>query len=326
MVNLFLMFSSDLDLEVKQYAFTYGTILFKYSILYIFWWMIWQLLIVFQKGKAQIFIASLCLTLNILLDYIFVKYLNYWVEWIAYATVFTWFFTNTFGLYYVILRKKITSFTKNINFKDFTKFLSFANSTFFVMLLVMWTIIVDNYFFWKIGTEALSSYWIGSKLKDLVFYPIIWTSIAFSILYGYFYWEKDSETMKKIISFVLKIWIIYSIILLFVMPIIWKVFWWFFTSNELTLKYLLYYMFFSSLSMFWYVFEFIYWSVMQITSHHKIRIFLNILFLIFVFTFEYIFYEIFKSYVSIWIWAVIASLSVSYLTYLYYKIKIEGKV
>jgi len=325
-VDIFLLFSGSVDEEVKNYAINYGIILFKYSIFYIFWWMLWQLLIVFKKRKAQIFLASMILLINIILDYLFVKYFNLWVSWIAYATVITWVFTVSFWLFYVVFKEKISHFTKNINLENFKKFLSFASSAAFVMLLVMWSIIVDNYFFSKIWTEALSSYWIGSRLKDLVFYPIIWISIAFSVLYWYFYWKKDYKTMKKIISFVIKIWMIYSAFLLVIMPLIWKIFWWFFTNDILTLKYLSIYMFFSSISMFWFVFEFIFSSILQITSYHKTRIFLNILFLIFVFAFEYIFYNIYKSYTWIWIGAVIASLLVSFLTYLFYKVKVEKEV
>jgi hypothetical protein len=75
--------------------------------------------------------------------------------------------------------------------------------------------------------------------------------------------------------------------------------------------------------MFGYVFEFIYSSVLQIREFHKARIFLNFLYLILVFILEYIFYNLYWTYISIWIWAVIASLSVSYLTYLYYRIKVK---
>ncbi len=322
-VNIFLYFSSDINNEVKKYAFDYWNILVKYSVFYIFWWMIWQLMIVFKKRKVQIFMASMILFLNIILDYIFVKYLSYWTQWIAYATVLTWIFTSSFGIYYVIFRKKITNFTKNITFKNTKKYLSFANSAFFIMILVMFSIMIDNYFFWKIWEEAIASYWIWTRLKDLLFYPIIAMSIAFSVLYWYYFWKKDEKTQDKLISWIIKISLIYWIFLLFLMPLIWKLFWWFFTNNELTLKYLFLYMIFSAISMFWFLFEFIFSSILQIRSHHKARILLNILFVILVFIFEYIFYEIFKSYIWVWIWALISALLVSYLTYLYYKIKIK---
>jgi hypothetical protein len=42
--------------------------------------MIWQIMIVFQKRKAQIFMASSILIINIILDYIFVKVFNYGVS------------------------------------------------------------------------------------------------------------------------------------------------------------------------------------------------------------------------------------------------------
>jgi len=321
--NLYLYFSSDVNNEVKKYAFDYGNILVKYSLFYIFWWMIWQLMIVFKKRKAQIFMASSILFLNITLDYIFVKYLDYWTEGIAYATVITWIFTTSFGLYYVIFRKRISNFTKNIKLKNIKRFFSFAISAFFIMILVMISIMIDNYFFWKIWEEAIASYWIWTRLKDLLFYPIIAMSIAFSVLYWYYFWKKDKKTQQKLTSWIIKISIVYSIFLLFLMPIIGKLFWWFFTNNELTLKYLFFYMIFSSISMFWFVFEFIYSSILQIRWHHKARIFLNILFVALVFILEYIFYENFKTYIWIWIGALISCLLVSYLTYLYYKIKIQ---
>ena len=321
--NIFMYFLWDLDNEIKNYAFLYWNILIKYSFLYVFWWIIWQLLIVFKKRKAQIFLAVSILLINIILDYLFVKIYNFWIEWIAFATVFTWLFILFFWLYYIILREKITYFTKNINYSNFKRFLSFTISVFLIYLFVMWVIMIDNYFFAKIWAEALSSYGIGSRLKDLLFYLILWFSISFSVLYGFFHWEKDYETMKNIINYAIRIWLFYSILLVFILPLIWKLFWWFFTDNLLTLKYLFYYMIFSSIAMFGYVFEFIYSSVLQIREYHKTRIFLNFLYLIFVFIFEYIFYNLYWTYVSIWIWSVIASLSISYLTYLYYKVKVE---
>jgi len=323
--NLFLSFAWDLDNQVKNYAFLYWNILIKYSFLYIFWWMIWQIMIVFQKRKAQIFMASSILIINIILDYIFVKVFNYGVSWIAYATVATWIFILIFGLYYILLKQKITNFTKKLSLENYKIFIKYSLATFFIYILVMWTIMVDNYFFWKIWSEALASYWIGSRLKDIVFYPIIWFSIAFSVLYWFFYWEKDSQTMKEVINYSIKIWLKYALVLLFVMPLIWYLFGWFFSDNELVLKYLMYYMFFSSISMFWYTFEFIYSSAFQVIGFHKVRVFLNILYLIFVFLLEYIFYNLYWTYIAIWTWAVIASLSVSFLTYLYYKVKVEKK-
>jgi len=46
-INLFLMFSWNLDSEVKNYASTYGTILFNFSFLYILNWIIWYFLIIY---------------------------------------------------------------------------------------------------------------------------------------------------------------------------------------------------------------------------------------------------------------------------------------
>ncbi len=320
--DYYLYFSSDINNEVKKYAFEYGNILIKYSVFYIFWGMIWQLMIVFNRKKAQIFMAASILFLNIFLDYIFVKHLGFWTEGIAYATIITWIFTSLFGLYYIVFKKKISHFTKKFSLKNIKKYLSFSSSTFFIMIFVMISIMIDNYFFWKIGEEALASYWIWSKLKDLVFYPILAMSIAFSVLYWYYFWQKDVKTQKKLISWILKVWITYSIVLLFLMPLIWKLFGWYFTNNELTLKYILIYMAFSSIAVSGFVFEFIYSSILQIRWYHKARIFLNFLFAASVFLFEALFYNLFETYTGVWIGSLISCLLVSYLTYLYYRIKV----
>jgi len=325
-VNIFLAFSGSLDEEVKNYAISYGTVLFKYSFFYIFWWMFWQLFIVFKKRKAQIFLALMILFANVILDYLFVKYLNLWVSWIAYATVITWVFTVSFWLFYIIFKEKISHFTKKIKLENFKKFLSFAFSASFVMSLTMLTIMVDNYFFAKIWTESLASYSIWTKLKDFVFYPMVSFSIAFSVLYWYFYWKKDYETLKKLLAWVLKLWLIYGLSLFIILPLIWKIFWKVFSQNQLVIDYLSTFMLFAPVFLIWYVFRYIYSTILQITSYHKIRIFLNILFLIFVFVFEYIFYNLYHSYTWIWVGAVIASLLVSFLTYLFYKMKVEKEI
>jgi len=322
-VYIFLILSGELDSEVSKYTVEYWTILFKFSALYIFWWMIWQILIVFKKRKAQLFMATVILIMNIILDYIFVKYFNYWVSWIAYATIITWIFTLIFGLYYILVKEKIVNFTTNIKLQNFKKFLSFASTIFTVMFLTMLAIMVDNYFFWKIWTESLASYSIWTKLKDLVFYPIIAGSIAFSVIYWFYFWKKDEKTLKKLLSWILKIWLIYGIILFILMPIIWKIFWWVFTNNKIVIEYLMIYMLFSPIFLIGFIFRFIYSWILQIRSYHKTRILLNLLFLIFTLILEYIFYNIYWTYTWIWIWAVIASLLVTFLTYLFYKIKVE---
>jgi len=138
--------------------------------------------------------------------------------------------------------------------------------------------------------------------------------------------KKDYETLKKLLAWVLKLWLIYGLSLFIILPLIWKLFWNVFSQNQLVIDYLATFMFFAPVFLIWYVFRYIYSTILQITSYHKARIFLNILFLIFAFVFEYIFYNLYHSYTWIWIGAVIASLLVSFLTYLFYKMKVEKDV
>lgn len=324
-IELFFLFAWNLDEQVKQYTFDYAKILLEYSWMFIFNWMVWQLLIVFQKRRTQIFIASSILILNIVLDYIFVKYLNYGVSWIAYATIITWFFTTFYGLYYIILKEKITNFDFKLSFERYKKFIKFAITVFMVMLLTMLAIMVDNYFFWKIWNEALAAYAIWTKLKDFLFYPMIAGSIALSVLYGFFYWKKDFKPLQNILSWLLKLWFIYWIVLFVVLPIFWKLFWWFFSSNQLVIDYFQTYMFFTPIFLLWYIFRFIYSTILQVRSYHKARIYLNVCFLVFTFLFEYLLYYLYKSYISILIWAIIASILTAAITYLYYKIKVNNE-
>jgi Na+-driven multidrug efflux pump len=325
-INVFFYFSNNLDLEVQKYAFEYSVVLFHFSFLFIFSWILWQLLIIYKKRNAQIIMALLSLILNITFDFIFVKYLWYEVIWIAYATIVTWFSTVTFWSIYILYYEKITKFTKKISINYFKKFLSFWISTSSIMFLVMWTIMVDNYFLAFVWDEALSAYWIWTRLKDFLFYPLIVWSIAFSVLYWFYFWEKNYKVLKELTGKIVILWIIYAMFLFICLPVVWKLFWWYFTSNILTLDYLFIYMISLSVTLFWITFEFIYSSILQVTSHHKAIVLLNVLYLILVFLFEYIFYNLYWTYISIWIWAITGSLIVSFLTYLYYKVIVEKEL
>ncbi len=325
-VKLFLIFFKSTDSQVLVWAEQYWVILARFAFFSLLNWMIWQFLIVFGKRKAQIWLALAVLFLNIILDRLFVQIFDRGVAGIAYATILVWIFVSVFGLYYIVRRKKLARFDFNLRLQDFLIFAQYASSQFIILFIIMGVIMIDNYFFSKVGYEALSAYGIGMRLKDVLFYPILGFSIAFAVLYWFFYGEKNIEAMDKTLRYAILIGVKYSLILLVLMPLIGLVFGRYFTDNSIIQKYILRYTSLVSLSMFWLVFEMIYSSAFQVLAYHKARIGLNILYLILVFVMEYVFYSLSKSFVSVMMWAVVASLITSLFFWAYYNFGVKKAV
>lgn len=302
-VSLFISFYKVWD--VISYAKDYAVILLQYSVLYIFWWMIWQLLIVFKEKRMQIILALIILILNIIWNYFLAIKFWFWVKWIAYSTVISWFILDFIWLTYLIWYKKLVSIDFSVNISHFKIFLKFSFTALVVMLIAMLAVIIENYFFWQIGETALAAYSIWIKFKDIFFYPLISGSIAFSILYGFFLWKKDFKTLSKLIAWINKVWFYYWLGLVVVMPLTAILLWKLFTNNIQVLHYLKIFMFLAPFFMFWYIYRFIYSSALQVNWYHKSRVIVNLIFVILLFTFEYILYYFFRNFYSILIWNIL---------------------
>ena len=182
--------------------------------------------------KLPMIISGLGTVLNIVLDPIFIFYLNYGVAGAAMATIISQIIVFIIFIYmlfikdhsYIKFRMKDFYFSKSILFEIIKVGLPASLS----MIIMAIGQLIFNKIITEFSVDAVAAYQIGSRIDMVIFLPIMSIASALTTLVGMFYGAKEWSKMKFIIRYGISrsviITICSSVLLIIFAPIIVKIF------------------------------------------------------------------------------------------------------
>ncbi|HOP08660.1 MAG TPA: MATE family efflux transporter [Candidatus Methanofastidiosa archaeon] len=175
--------------------------------------------------KRPMYFMAISAVMNIVLDPIFIFYLDYGVSGAAYATVLSRITAILIILYYILIKKSTyVSFVKDSfklkigtikNIIDVGLPASLAQTAMSLSLFFLNDIVSP------FGDEALAAFGVGFRVESLVFLPMIGFSNAFISAVGYFKGSGQPHKIKTIHTYTIKLLIMFMVfcsILFYTMP------------------------------------------------------------------------------------------------------------
>jgi putative MATE family efflux protein len=327
----FFLWLMNLTPNVYKLAYDYISVFVKFSWFYFLAGIIWAVLIVFHKKKFLFFLAILNLFNNIILNWLFLYKFWLWVSGIAYATVLMWFLSIILFLIKYILLDKLVKFDFDIKYfiehNLIKKYFSYRISAFLSLQIFVAEFLISNYFVSLVWDKALAAYWVWSRVAEVLFNPIWAWWVAFVTILWYWYGSRNKNMLWKVISEIFRLFLIYVIIacILSFTFLVWLSK--FFTNDIEVLKLTKMYLYILGIFFIFFGINFFYSQVFQVTWFHKFRIWLNILLVLLIGLFEYIFYNYLdNSFLSIWLWWLFAQILASLITFSIYKLYVSKKL
>ena len=157
------------------------------------------------ETKIPMVIGLIGTFLNLILDPIFIFYLEYGVRGAALATVISQL-VMLIAYLFIIFIKKSTYITFNIsNFKYsssiISKILNIGVPSSLSMLIISFGQVVMNRILINYSTEAVAAYQIVSRIDMLLFMPILGIAIALTTIVGMFYGAKENDKLLSVVNY-----------------------------------------------------------------------------------------------------------------------------
>lgn len=157
------------------------------------------------ETKIPMVIGLIGTFLNLILDPIFIFYLQYGVRGAALATVISQL-VMLIAYLFIIFIKKSTYITFNIsNFKYsssiISKILNIGVPSSLSMLIISFGQVVMNRILINYSTEAVAAYQIVSRIDMLLFMPILGIAIALTTIVGMFYGAKENDKLLSVVNY-----------------------------------------------------------------------------------------------------------------------------
>ena len=324
----FLLGLMNLSKEVFKLAFDYMDILFKFSFFYFLVGIGWAVLISFHKRKWIIFFWVLNVVLNTLLNYIFVFKFDLGVKGLALWTGIMWVIFNIiFFLKFVFLDKLVFfdfSFIKTDRKLYLKKYLSYFFSAFLSLQVFVWEFLINNYFTSLVGDKALAAYWVCSRLVEIVLNPFFAGWVSFVTMLWYWRWAKDHKMLEKLIFSIRKILYIYVLVSAVILFFFFKYLVLFFTDDSLVFYYSQIYLQIFAVFMIFFWINYFYSQIFQVTGFHRYRIFTNIMLVILIWFFEYLFCKYLGlQFRNIWLGWLSAQIVMAVVVWVLYETKVK---
>ena len=157
------------------------------------------------ETKIPMVIGLIGTFLNLILDPIFIFYLEYGVRGAALATVISQL-VMLIAYLFIIFIKKSTYITFNIsNFKYsssiISKILNIGVPSSLSMLIISFGQVVMNRILINYSTEAVAAYQIVSRIDMLLFMPILGIAISLTTIVGMFYGAKENDKLLSVVNY-----------------------------------------------------------------------------------------------------------------------------
>lgn len=173
--------------------------------------------------KTPMILQITALSLNIVLDYIFIFIFNLGVPGAAYATALSFVFNFTLGFYYIRKKSLLHIHLKNFHFSPWIikKIFFIGAPASLLMLLISIYVMAMNRIMISFSSTYVAVMGVAFRLENVVIMPVIGLSIALLTLVGMFYGARRYDLVRKIIFYSLKIGLVFTFVgclVFFILP------------------------------------------------------------------------------------------------------------
>ncbi len=300
----------DLSAIVLSYAYEYIVWYFCLSIWFLLAWVMWAVFVVYHKYTWQVVYGILYLVGNVVFNYILVFKLNLWVKWLAIATNIVYgFLVFVFLVKYVLIDKFFSKW--NLDWWLAKQYMKYWLGAFLSMVVFVFEFFVNNYFSGLFSEYAIAAYGIVAKLLDTFTFVIFASVIAFSTIYGYFWWAKDVEMLKYVESVFVKYFVLYLIVAGLLIWLAGKYFVLFFTVTAEILNYSEVLIKVISIFIIAMGLNYVYSNIFQVIWYHWLRVIFNVILVALIGLFEWIGYWYWGKFEVVWLGWLIAQVVVT---------------
>lgn len=159
------------------------------------------------EAKVAMIIMLIWAVLNTILDPFLIKSMG--MSWAAWATVISWIVSGIYITWFYLKKQKLIDIQKikaKIDFQNLKEIIYVWMPSFFRQSAASLVLIVVNHLLWLYwGTNAISAYWMISRVMMLFNMPMFWVWQGMQPLIWYNHWAKLFDRERNILFLALKI-------------------------------------------------------------------------------------------------------------------------